>query len=518
MDFDYSTGYHPRACRRCKLLKRKCDKAFPKCSSCCKSRGKCLYPGIQDTSSVLEHPAHSTPSAALRDISIRPSGSEPSRVGSGFPPIYFLDFELFQRAIAEIPKVITGIRPELKVLTEDIREQANTYFCTIHPWIPFLSKKFFNERLLSPLAPRGTDISLLFACIKLVCSVPMGESMHSSAYITIKGSLLEAEMAGVVSLRILQAWILLCIYEFGHAIYPSAYLSVGICARYAAALGINFRESKSQRQTYHWIEAEERARALWAVVILDRFLNLGCQIPSLSTEDPSGDTHLPIDDVTWDRGLLNDDHAGTVSTPPTPLMGRFVLTAMATNLLGQVIRLIRDPEYSALHSSEAAAILDRALTALTTVAREEGMSRGVGVCTPTVFCHSARILLILHKQRQERHIEEHDNAQGSEIIRLGIASDLVRLSQRVTSKSGQPLNEELSPFALYAAYRTVVAYLEEGGKNSNGEHLHGLQEIKSLLTLSSKRWKLGGVYLKLIEAREAVYSSVKCVTKAKVFL
>jgi hypothetical protein len=68
-----------------------------------------------------------------------------------------------------------------------------------------------------------------------------------------------------------------------------------------------------------------------------------------------------------------------------------------------------------------------------------------------------------------------------------------------------------------------------GGKNASGEHLQGLQEIKSLLTLSSSRWKLAGklcgffdfqpaqasakyyiylgVYLKLIEAREAIYSS-----------
>jgi hypothetical protein len=138
-------------------------------------------------------------------------------------------------------------------------------------------------------------------------------------------------------------------------------------------------------------------------------------------------------------------------------------------------------------------------------------------------------LLILHKQRDERNVGEHDDAQESEVIRFGIASDLVRLSQRVTSKSSQPLTEELGPFALYAAYHTVVAYLEKGGKIPSGEHLHELQEIKSLLTLSSRRWKLGGkfcdpfdlqygqapakyyidlgVYLKLIEAREAVYSS-----------
>jgi hypothetical protein len=217
----------------------------------------------------LEQPAQSTPSAALHDISTR-SGPGPTRIASEFPPVYFLDFDLYQRAVAEIPRVITSIRPELKALTEDIREQANIYFCTIHPWIPFLSKKSFNERLLSPFAPRGTDITLLFACIRLVCSVPKGESVESSAYITIKDSFLEAEIAGVFSIRILQAWILLCIYEFGHAIYPSAYLSIGVCARYAAALGISLKESNSQRQTYHWIETEERARAMWAVMILDR--------------------------------------------------------------------------------------------------------------------------------------------------------------------------------------------------------------------------------------------------------
>ena len=68
-------------------------------------------------------------------------------------------------------------------------------------------------------------------------------------------------------------------------------------------------------------------------------------------------------------------------------MSRFVLMAMASSLLGQVIRLLGDIKSSAPHTSEEAAILDRALTALTIVAREEGMSRGFEICTPTVFCH-----------------------------------------------------------------------------------------------------------------------------------
>jgi hypothetical protein len=103
-------------------------------------------------------------------------------------------------------------------------------------------------------------------------------------------------------------------------------------------------------------------------------------------------------------------------------------------------------------------------------------------------------LLILHKQRYERNVGNRDLTQESEVIRYGIASDMVRLSQRVTFESSRPRSEELGPFALYATYHTVVAYLEMGGQRASGEHLRGLQEIKSLLTLASRRWKLGGKF------------------------
>jgi hypothetical protein len=189
---------------------------------------------------------------------------------SEFPPIYFVDFQLYQRTVTEIPRITTVIPPELQALTEDIREQAKVYFRTVHPWIPFLSKKSFNERLLSPFTSRDTDIILLFACVKLVCSRPEGENARTTAYMTIKSALLEAELAGVLTIRALQAWILICVFEIGHAIYPSAYLSIGICAKYAAALGVNRDDIDVAGKTLHWIEAEERTRAWWAIVILDR--------------------------------------------------------------------------------------------------------------------------------------------------------------------------------------------------------------------------------------------------------
>jgi hypothetical protein len=71
-------------------------------------------------------------------------------------------------------------------------------------------------------------------------------------------------------------------------------------------------------------------------------------------------------------------------------MGRFGLMAMAASLLGRVIRHVNDAK--TLTTNEEAIILDRALAALTIVAREEGVNRGIGVCTPTVFCY--RLVLI----------------------------------------------------------------------------------------------------------------------------
>lgn len=136
--------------------------------------------------------------------------------------------------------------------------------------MPFLSQKTFNERLLSPFSPPSIDISLLFASIKLICSLP-GEDTRDT-YVLVKNALLQAEIAGVLTIRVLQAWILLCLYEIGHAIYPSAYLSIGACARYASALGVNRNNADIPGQTYHWIDSEERIRAWWAVIILDRYV------------------------------------------------------------------------------------------------------------------------------------------------------------------------------------------------------------------------------------------------------
>lgn len=113
------------------------------------------------------------------------------------------------------------------------------------------------------------DVSLLFACMRLVQTTPPTTNARTAEYLSLKVALLEAELAGILTLRLLQSLILVAFYELGHAIYPSAYLSIGTCARFATALGLYAFDSFDSHIPY--MEVEEKRRTWWAIVILDRY-------------------------------------------------------------------------------------------------------------------------------------------------------------------------------------------------------------------------------------------------------
>lgn len=75
-----------------------------------------------------------------------------------------------------------------------------------------------------------------------------------------------------LSILVLQAGILVALYELGHGIYPAAFLTIGSCARYAYALGINVSQRVSTKRVITLVEVEERRRVWWALVVLDRFV------------------------------------------------------------------------------------------------------------------------------------------------------------------------------------------------------------------------------------------------------
>ena len=190
--------------------------------------------------------------------------------------MFFLDFAIFQRGEVGIPRLSTPLSPYITEYIGDCRLVASEYFEKNHAWMPVISKRRFYDHLLNPLLQPRADVVFLIFCMKLIAWSPLERSDESrprtQAYLAAKHFLVEAEVAGMFTVQLLQAFLLVALYELGHGIYPAAYMSVGACARYGLALGIDRQTlSQSSNSTLTLLEQEERRRVWWTCLILDRF-------------------------------------------------------------------------------------------------------------------------------------------------------------------------------------------------------------------------------------------------------
>ena len=191
--------------------------------------------------------------------------------------LQFLDQDLFHRCRVQVPWPIHAAYPILghPNALGDIaaaRETAARYYQRAHPWLPFISKRKVLDQLLNPLIPPRKDTAFLLIAMKLISQAPENKNAWASEYHTAVRFRTDPQLMGTVSLEILQANILLAAYENGHAIYPGAYISIGICLQYAKTLGMSWScsaEGSSDQQLYN--DMEERKRTWWAIFLLERY-------------------------------------------------------------------------------------------------------------------------------------------------------------------------------------------------------------------------------------------------------
>ncbi|KAL7933864.1 fungal-specific transcription factor domain-containing protein [Trichoderma chlorosporum] len=484
------------SCSQCQRSKKRCDREKPQCSLCVRYGRKCVY---SSTAGVVGNDQAPSTSASPDLSPMMTQESEES-----FPAVFFLDSVLFRRSLNRLPDLDLSLSIALLDYVDQAasdRAFVSKYFATLHPSIPFLSKRGFKERVLNPLSPPRPANTLLVASMKLVATPLTEEGPRCKAYFAIKKSLLEAENCCILELRLLQAIILIAIYELGHAIYPAAYLTVGYCVRYGSALGIHKAVELYSEEDFSITESEERRRSWWAILVLDRFISLGSADRVFLTTDPSTNSLLPIDDAKWEDNKEVDAPVRRLFEPPTASMGRFSLTAQAAILLGRVFRNIQ--EFNVLEGfwQNDVKVLDDTLVALTNVSLEEGRLRGIGVCSPSTICYSARLLL--HDTQRYAIGKIPPSTTGgfvSQDFKQEIAAGMLRLAHTITATNGCAA-EEITPFCLEAIYRGAVFYAQEYTRTGAHSASASCQAIREALTVIGKNWKAAAFYVELIDAR-----------------
>jgi hypothetical protein len=282
MDSPIGTSRHARtACLPCRTGKRKCDKVLPSCGLCIRRDVGCRYPLSPRWDPLRPESAAgsiSSPTSLSSDHDSALTTAGNYHVASA---VHFVAPRFFQQAQLELPRPgIRGVHlpDNLASFVDDlpsIRSIATAFFATTHPWLPIVSKQTYYRSLLNPLSGRKLELTLITLSMKLSGSAPEAGlreiAARSSLYTSTKALHANVEGAGMISITVLQANLLIALYEMSHAIYPAAYLTVGACARYGLALGLHDSASiHGAPGLLCWNDVEERRRVWWAVLTFDR--------------------------------------------------------------------------------------------------------------------------------------------------------------------------------------------------------------------------------------------------------
>lgn len=197
---------------------------------------------------------------------------------SCFPPIVYLDQAMYRELHPHIPGTATFSTLPLNLLTHpeesgaDIPDFVSSYFDSIQKWLPIISEERLCAYLKGSRSHLPIDAALLLLCMRLIVSdprtCPLGQQCEM--YLASKQGFDHLELAGVLSHSGLQAGLLISLYEIGHAIYPSAFLSIGACVRYGLAMGLGGRNEHKLQRPLNQFDHEESRRLWWAVLLLDR--------------------------------------------------------------------------------------------------------------------------------------------------------------------------------------------------------------------------------------------------------
>lgn len=502
----------PQACTSCRRHKRKCNKILPACELCVRLGRACEYgsqnQGVGDANAGVDvkeferlvrkvqgleaRLADAEGGSGIEsggygngngngnghelELSHEPaiSQSQPPYSGpAGFPSLFFLDSQMFEyeRLAVQAPclRVPAGALASLGSSGE-LRTVVEKYFATTHLYLPIVSKIRLYQHLSNPAHEPGADLALLFLAMRLVSTpLPVGVApQQTEAYADVKSLFTYVEAQNGFSIQVIQAALLIALYELGHAIYPAGYLTIGHCARLGYAMGIHDRgmpQMLARPQT--WTEQEERRRVWWGVIVLDRVVNLGHRGKPFASAEPNIEAHLPTDDASWDRGQMLVAAPLSLGASQTTRASPFARVCQAAHLLGKVVDHVNDRRLPVEHRFDQALQLSRTLKALAeamlTESREEEGSLETGLpCSAMAIVFSALLTLYDQYGCTERYIE---NGPESQLVMQQESIDGLRDVTELALKMARRVREyigsgdrlgEISPLTLDALYQAAA--------------------------------------------------------------
>lgn len=179
---------------------------------------------------------------------------------------------MFQSCGVQIPQGRIAIPNRVMEYLADVtlfKSAVADYFHNIHHWMPIISRIRLHSLLSNrPLHQQEPDCILLLLSIKLILTTPDRSKSTSEVYTITKHFFFMVEAVGCLTLQMVQAGIMIALYELGHGIYPAVFSTIATCARYGTALGIDELSAADLTSA----GGEEKVRVWWGVLIVDQYV------------------------------------------------------------------------------------------------------------------------------------------------------------------------------------------------------------------------------------------------------
>ena len=167
------------------------------------------------------------------------------------------------------------------------------YFQGFHHHLPIISRTRFYNNLITLGATPTADFSVLLLIICLVTHTPaLGHRpVHGAVqsverqtlYLNARSLLAQVQVSCPPSLPLVQAGLLLAVYEYTHGRPDHAFVTIAASARTAYSAGIHIRDHRQSRIVANFntqddidrmLQNEEAANTWWGIVIYERYVTL----------------------------------------------------------------------------------------------------------------------------------------------------------------------------------------------------------------------------------------------------
>ncbi|KAF2009285.1 hypothetical protein BU24DRAFT_428825 [Aaosphaeria arxii CBS 175.79] len=474
-----------QVCLTCKGRKKRCDKQLPQCSFCKQKGIYCSYdygreidayaPAQPASGSFVASHHSSAPENHRgngRDTACTSSPYQSTAFGSPSDAL-----PLDTRLSIEVDLIVrpTGQSPDMV---------ERRYFQGLHLWVPFMCpSRFRNERLMAVSTPTA-EFSLLLLSMYLITHDPPELSKTSirrgDLHLHAKTLFSQISLLRRPSIRLIQAGILIAIYEYAHGDPDSALASIDLCARMACKAGFN-RHSADKGVNQAW-------NTWWALRIFERIFYCETALTTLPliTSAPDETDILPYEVSSLDCGEDLIAKPGCRVWPiNTAGVGCFGRAAQATYLLDQVLQAMKIGEASVRLVRLIA--LDSELRRLLSVTMSACHGKRGGHCGAVGT--SIRALFMLHEHNLQNDILPTTQCVNYPQAALDtVVQMVVDISRSHRGIDGADI-DIVSPICNYVVRHTLTLHYQRRYSDSEA-WFDDSDALRESLAKLSRRWQI----------------------------